>query len=84
MRGQGLCTENNSWKVLEKDRKLPAAFMTLGKAYDRVNSRGLWDVPRIYGVEGRLFEGIKSIYKDASASVRVDGEQSASLAMVRV
>ncbi len=60
---------------LENDRKLFAAFMDLEKAYDRVDRKVLWDAPRVYGVGGKLFEGIKS-YENASAFVRVNGELS--------
>ncbi len=59
-------------KYLEKDRKLFAAFMDLEKAYDRVDRKGLWDTLRVYGVGGKLLEGIRSFYENASASVRVN------------
>lgn len=42
------------------------------KAYDRADRKGLWDTLRVYGVEGELFEGIKS-YENASASLQVNG-----------
>ncbi len=35
----------------------------------------------VYGVEGKLFEGIKSCYENASASVRVNGELSESFSV---
>ncbi len=50
--------------------------MDLEKAYDRVDRKGLWDTPRVYGVGGKLFEGIKSFYENASASVWVNEELS--------
>ena len=57
-------------KYLEKDRKFVAAFMDLEKAHDNVDRRGLWDVHRVYGVGGgHLLEGVKSFYRDVSASV---------------
>ncbi len=65
-------------KYLEKDRKLFAAFVDMEKAYDRVDRKGLWDTLRVYGVEGKLFEGNKSFCENASASVRVNGELSVS------
>ncbi len=63
-------------KYLEKDRKLFAAFMDLEKAYGDVDRKGLWDTLRVYGVGGQLLEGIMFFYKNASASVRVNGELS--------
>ncbi len=72
------CSENIGEKYLEKDRKLFAAFMDLEKAYNRVYRKGLWDTLRVYGVGEKLFEGIKSFYGNASASVWVNGELSES------
>ena len=46
-------------------------FIDLEKAYNRVNTEALWQVLRI--VEGKLLSGIKSIYADSSACVRVKG-----------
>ncbi len=67
-------------KYLEKDRKLFAAFMDLEKAYDRTDRKGVWDTLRVYGVTGRLLEGIRS-YENASASVGVNGELSDSFSV---
>ncbi len=55
-----------------EDRKLFAACMDLEKAYDRADRKSLWDTLRVYGMGGKLFEGIRS-YEIASASVRVFG-----------
>ncbi len=63
-----------SEKMLAKDKNVYAAFMELEKAYDRVDWEALWDVLRIYGVGGRLLDGVKSLYRDASACVKVKGE----------
>ncbi len=72
-------------KYLEKDRKLFAAFMNLEKTYHRVDRKGLYDILRVYGVGGQLLEGIRSFYKNASASVQVNGELSESFSVeVRV
>ncbi len=65
-------------KYLEKNRKRFAAFMDLEKAYDRVDRKGLWETLRVYGVGGKLLEGVRSFYENASASVRVNGELSES------
>ena len=45
----------------------------LEKAYDRVNREALWQVLRMYDVEGKLLGGIKSMYVDSLACVRVKG-----------
>ncbi len=50
--------------------------MNVEKAYDRVYRKGLWDIVRMYGVGGKLLEGMKSFYENASASVQVNGEWS--------
>ncbi len=76
MCGSNFLSENIGGKILEKDRKLFAAFMNLEKAYDRVDRKGLWDILRVYGVGGQLLKGIRSFYENASASVRVNGELS--------
>ncbi len=34
----------------------------------------MWDVLKVYGVGGRLLDGVKAFYKDASAHVKVKGE----------
>ena len=46
-------------------------FIDLEKAYDKVNS--LWQVLRIYDLKDNLLSGIKSIYVDSLACVRVKG-----------
>ena len=40
-------------------------------AYDRVNREALWQMLRIYDVRGKLLCGIKSMYVDSSACIRV-------------
>ncbi len=65
-------------KYVEKDRKLFAAFMDLEEACDRVDRKGQWDTLRMYGMGGKLFEGINSFYETASAFVQGSGELSES------
>ena len=44
-------------------------------AYDKVNRETLWKVLRMYDVEGKLSSGIKSMYVDSSACVKIkEGE----------
>ena len=46
-------------------------FMDLEKAYDRVNREAL----RMYGLGGKLLNGIKSMYDNSVACVRItEGE----------
>ncbi len=63
-------------KILEKRKKLYAAFMDLEKAYDRVDWQALWEFLRIYCVGGKLLSAIKSFYEEASACVKINGETS--------
>ena len=51
-------------------------FMDLEKAYDRVNREALWQVLRMYDVGGKLLNGIKSMYVNSLACVRVKGCES--------
>jgi hypothetical protein len=60
-------------KMREKKNKLYLGFMDLQQAYDRVNREALWQVLVIYGVGGRLLNGIKSMYDDSEACVRING-----------
>lgn len=54
------------------------AFMDLEKAYDRVDREAMWNVMRLYGVGGRLFQAMKSFYKGSKACVRIGNEVSDS------
>ena len=51
-------------------------FLNLEKAYDRVNKEALWQVLRMYDVGGKRLSGIKSMYVDSPACVRVKGGES--------
>ena len=46
-------------------------FIDLEKPYNRVNREALWQVFRWYDMEGKLFIGIKSMYVDSSACIRL-------------
>ncbi len=70
-------------KMLAKDKNVYAAFMDLEKAYDRADWEALRDVLRIYGVGGRLLDGVKAFYRDASACVKAKGEVTRSVISVR-
>ena len=51
-------------------------FMARIKAYDRVNREALWQVLRIYDVDGKLLNTIKDMYINSLACVRVKGSES--------
>ena len=48
-------------------------IIDLENAYDRVNREALWQVMRMYDVGAKLLSGIKSMYVDSSACVRIKG-----------
>jgi len=60
-------------KCVRKGKSLYAAFMDLEKAYDRIDRDGLWRVLDMYGVNGKLLNGIKSFYFGSKACLRVNG-----------
>ena len=47
--------------------------MDLEKPFHRVNMKALWQVLRMYNVDHKLLNGIKSIYVNSLACVRVKG-----------
>ena len=51
-------------------------FVELEKAYDRVNREVLWQILRMYDVVGKLLNGIRSMYVNSLACVRVMGGES--------
>ena len=63
-------------KAKEKKCRVYVGFIDLEKAYDRVNRKALWQVLRMYEVRGKLLSGIKNMYVDSSACVRVKGGKS--------
>lgn len=52
--------------------------MEMEKTYDKFDRKGLWDVLRMYGVEGHMLEGFQSFYMDANAPVSMKDELSES------
>ena len=51
-------------------------FMDLEKSYDRVNRESLWQGLRMYDVGGKLLDGIKSMYVNSLACVKLKGSDS--------
>ena len=60
----------------EKKSRMYVGFMDLQKAYDRINREAPWEVLRMYDVSGKLLNGIKSMYGNSLACVRVKGSES--------
>ena len=58
-------------KYLGKGKDVYFAFLDLEKAYDRVDRDAMWNVLRLYGIGGRLLQGVKSLYVGSKACVRV-------------
>ena len=65
-------------KAREKKRKVYVSFIDMEKTYDRVNRVALWQVLRMYDLEGegKPFSGIKGMYIDSLACVRVKRGES--------
>ena len=59
-------------KMKEMKKKLYLDFMHLQQAYDRTKREALWQVLMIYGINGRLLNGIKSVYVDNEDCVRMN------------
>ena len=63
-------------KYLGKGKDVYFAFLDLEKAYDRVDRDAMWNVLRLYGIGGRLLQGVKSLYVSSKTCVRVENEMS--------
>ena len=60
-------------KAREKKRREYVGFIDLEKAHDRISREALWQVLRMYDVGSKMLGGIKIMYIDSSAYVRVNG-----------
>lgn len=63
-------------KMLAEENNVYAAFMDLEKPYDMVDLKAMWNVLKVYRVNGKLLDGVKTFYNDASACVKVKREIS--------
>ena len=61
---------------LGKGKDLYFVFLDLEKAYDKVDRDTMWNVLRLYGIGGRLLQGVKRLYVGSKACVRVGNEVS--------
>ena len=58
-------------KAREKKRRVHVSFVDLEKACDKVNREALWQVLGMYDVGDKRLSGMKSMYLESSACVRV-------------
>ena len=63
-------------KYLEKGKDVCFAFLDLEKEYDRVDKDAMWKALRLYGIGGRLLQGVKSLCVGSKACVRVGNRVS--------
>ncbi|CAK1594622.1 unnamed protein product, partial [Parnassius mnemosyne] len=63
-------------KFLAKNQKVFCAFMDLEKAYDRVDRNVLWQTLNSFGLSAGLIQALRSLYRDSSACVRINGVYS--------
>ena len=60
----------------QERKNADVGFIDLEKVYDRVKRKALWQVLRVYDVGIKLFGGIKNLYVDSLACVKVKGSKS--------
>ena len=60
-------------KPERKKCRVYVGFIDLEKVYDRIKREALWQMLRIYDVEGKGLSRIKSMYVNSSACVRIKG-----------
>ena len=58
-------------KYLGEGKDIYFAFLDLEKVYDRDDRDAMWNVLKLYGIGGRLLQGVKSLYVGSKACVRV-------------
>ena len=76
--GGGCVDQIFTLKVRKYGRKnvVYVGFMDLEKACNRVNREALWQVLRMCDVGGKLLNGMKSMYVNSLACVRLRGGES--------
>ena len=71
-------------KVIEKDKKVYAAFVDLEKANDSVSRSKLWVALEDYGAKGKLLAAVQSLYEEGRARVRVAGKEGSQAGLSTV
>ena len=56
-------------KYLANGKDVFWAFMDLEKAYDTIDSHGMWQMLRVYGAGGKLLKAVQSFYVDSIGRV---------------
>ena len=59
-----------------RKHKKNLVYLDFMKEYDMVNREALWQVLRMYDVGGKLLKGIRSMYINSLACVRVKGGEN--------
>ena len=74
--GQAFAVREVCEKYLANGKDVFCAFVDLEKAYDTIDRHGMWQMPRVYGVGGKLLKAGQSFDVDSRACVRVGNEVS--------
>ena len=51
-------------------------YIDLEKAYDTIDRHGMWQMLRVYGVGGKFWKAVQSLYIDSGACVLVGNQVS--------
>ena len=60
-----VCQKVGGEKNLANGKGVFLAFMDLEKAYDTIDRHGMWKMPRVYGVGGKLLKAVQSFHVDS-------------------
>ena len=63
-------------KQFSKNRKLYVAFVDYKKCFDSVNRNALFIILEKYGIDGKMLDALRGLYKTVSSAVRSNGELS--------
>ena len=58
-------------KYLANGKNVFWAFMDVGRACDTIDRHGMWQMPRVYGVRGKLLKAVQNFCVDSKACVPV-------------
>ena len=75
MHGQSVAVRPVCEKYLANGKDVFWVFMDLEKAYYTIDRHAIWQMPRVYGVGGKLLKAVHSFYVDSRACVRVGNDE---------